>query len=200
MLPAAPILPMAGLPSLMSSELYTQTLAAQADVLVAAKAWPLLTKSLSDLTDIPDRQQLAIVMGRSLTRSVFTQADLCNQVMTHPGNFLGFTLLQELEDIVHRDPRFLYEDPNDYDILAAGDEDLLNSSVTTMRHTYMAQAIGGAMAESASNHVNYVYSQAKVALDTHLDKIQVKTRGIEQSLNALQVAQARLDALIGGRS
>ena len=59
-MPAAPIQPMAGLPSLTSSELYTQTLAAQADVLVAAKAWPLLTKSLADLTDIPGRQQLAI--------------------------------------------------------------------------------------------------------------------------------------------
>ena len=66
-MPAAPIQPTAGLPSLTSSELYTQTLAAQADVLVAAKAWPLLTKSLADLTDIPGRQQLAIVMGRSLT-------------------------------------------------------------------------------------------------------------------------------------
>ena len=49
------------------------------------------------------------------------------------------------------------------------------------------------MAQSASNHVDYVYSQAKVALDTHLDEIQVKTREIEASLNALQVAQARLD-------
>ena len=48
------------LPSLTSLELYTQTLAAQADVLAAAQAWPLLTKSLSDLTDLPDRQQLAI--------------------------------------------------------------------------------------------------------------------------------------------
>ena len=53
------------------------------------------------------------------------------------------------------------------------------------------------MAQSASNHVDYVYSQAKVALDTHLDKIQVKTREIEASLNALQVAQARLNTLIG---
>ena len=60
MMPAVPILPMAGLPSLTSSELYTQTLAAQADVLAAAQAWPLLTKSLSDLTDLPDRQKLAI--------------------------------------------------------------------------------------------------------------------------------------------
>ena len=80
MLPAAPILPMAGLPSLTSSELYAQTLAAQADVLAAAQAWPLLAKPLPDLADLPDRQQLAIVMGRSLTGSVFTQADLCNQV------------------------------------------------------------------------------------------------------------------------
>ena len=51
---------MAGLPTLTSSELYTQTLAAQADVLVAAKAWPVLTKSLADLTDVPGRQQLGI--------------------------------------------------------------------------------------------------------------------------------------------
>ena len=63
-MPAAPIQPTAGLPSLTSSELYTQTLAAQADVLVAAKAWPLLTKSLADLTDIPGRQQLAIKQVR----------------------------------------------------------------------------------------------------------------------------------------
>ena len=59
-MPSAPIQPMAGLPTLTSSELYTQTLAAQADVLVAAKAWPVLTKSLADLTDVPGRQQLAI--------------------------------------------------------------------------------------------------------------------------------------------
>ena len=104
-------------------------------------------------------------------------------MQTHPGNFPRFTLLQELEEIVNRNPRLLYEDPRDYDILAAGDQEIMNSSVTTMRHTYMAQAIGGAMAQSASNHVNYVYSQAKVALDTHLqvDKIQVKTREIERS-------------------
>ena len=60
MIPAAPIPAIVGLPSLTSSELYTQTLAAQADVLAAVQAWPLLTKSLSDLTDLPDRQQLAI--------------------------------------------------------------------------------------------------------------------------------------------
>ena len=53
------------------------------------------------------------------------------------------------------------------------------------------------MAASASTYVANAYSQAKVALDTHLDKIQVKTREIERSLNALQVAQARLDALVG---
>ena len=181
-MPAAPIQPMVGLPSLTSSELYTQTLAAQADVLVAAKA-----KSLADLTDIPGRQQLAIVMGRSLTGSVFTQADLSNQVISHPGNFPGFSLLQELEDIVHRDPRFLYEDPIDYDLLAAGDEDELKFSVTAMRHTlsYMAQAIGGAMAESASIYVDNAYRQSQVALNAHLDKIQEKTRAIEASLNAL---------------
>ena len=64
-MPAIPILLMAGLPSLTSSELYTQTLglAAQADVLAVAQTWPLLTKSLLDLTDIPDRQQLAIQTG-----------------------------------------------------------------------------------------------------------------------------------------
>ena len=59
MMPAAPILPMAGLPSLTSSELYTQTLAAQADVLAAAQACPLLTKSLSDLTDLPASDPMA---------------------------------------------------------------------------------------------------------------------------------------------
>ena len=64
-MPPALILPMAGLPSLTSSELHTQTLAAQADVLAAAQAWPLLTKSLSDLTDIPDRQQLAIAIPKN---------------------------------------------------------------------------------------------------------------------------------------
>jgi hypothetical protein len=196
-MPPAPIQPMAGLPTLTSSELYTQTLAAQADVLVAAKAWPLLTKSLADLTDIPGRQQLAIVMGRSLTGSVFTQADLSNQVISHPGNFPGYTLLQELEDIVNRDPRFLYEDQGEYDLLEAGDQDLLNSSVTSMRHTYMAQAIGGALADSASTYVDNAYSQAQVALNHYLDKIQEKTRAIEASLNALQVAQARLDTLVG---
>ena len=120
MMPAAPILPMAGLPSLTSLELYTQTLAAQADVLAAAQAWPLLTKSLSDLTDLPDRQRLAIVMGRSLTGAVFTQADLSNQVMTHPGNYPEYTLLQELEEIVNRDPSDLYEDQDDHNDLLAG--------------------------------------------------------------------------------
>ena len=117
-------------------------------------------------------------MGRSLTGSVFTQADLSNQVISHPGNFPGFSLLQELEDIVHRDPRFLYEDPVEYDLLAAGDQDLLNSSVTTMRHTFMAQAIGGAMAASASTYVDNAYSQAQVALNLHLDKIR---RRLERS-------------------
>ena len=66
MMPAAPILPTAGLPSLTSSELYTQTLVAQADVLAAAQAWTLLTKSLSDVTDLPDRQQFAIDRGNGL--------------------------------------------------------------------------------------------------------------------------------------
>ena len=83
-------------------------------------------------------------MGRSLTGSVFTQAELSNQVILHPGNFSGYTLLQELEDIVNRDPRFLYEDQVEYDLLEAGDEDLFKSSVTSMRHIYMAQAIGAA--------------------------------------------------------
>ena len=68
-MPAAPIQPMAGLPSLTSSELYTQTLAAQADVLVAAKAWPVLTKSLADLTDVPGRQQLAIGLRAAIPRA-----------------------------------------------------------------------------------------------------------------------------------
>ena len=49
--------------TLTSSELYTQTLAAQKDVLRAAAAWPVLVNSLTELTNPPDRQQLAIVMG-----------------------------------------------------------------------------------------------------------------------------------------
>ena len=65
----APMQPMAGLPSLTSSELDTQTLAAQADVLVAAKAWPVLTKSLADLTDVPGRQQLAIGLRAAIPRA-----------------------------------------------------------------------------------------------------------------------------------
>ena len=63
---ALPATPSATLPSavtLTSSELYTQTLAAQKDVLRAAAAWPVLVNSLTELTNPPDRQQLAIVMG-----------------------------------------------------------------------------------------------------------------------------------------
>ena len=61
---ALPSIPPATLPSaatLTSSELYTQTLAAEADVLKAAQAWPLLVNSLTDMTNPPARQQLAIV-------------------------------------------------------------------------------------------------------------------------------------------
>ena len=61
---ALPATPSATLPSaatLTSSELYTQTLAAQKDVLRAAAAWPVLVNSLTELTNPPDRQQLAIV-------------------------------------------------------------------------------------------------------------------------------------------
>ena len=60
---ALPATPSATLPSaatLTSSELYTQTLAAQKDVLRAAAAWPVLVNSLTELTNPPDRQQLAI--------------------------------------------------------------------------------------------------------------------------------------------
>jgi len=67
MMPAALVPAIAGLPSHTSSEVYTQTLAAQADVLVAAQAWPLLIKSLSDLTDLPDRRQLAIITDAKIT-------------------------------------------------------------------------------------------------------------------------------------
>ena len=76
-MPAAPIQPVAGLPSLTSSELYIQALAAQADVLVAAKAWPLLAKSFADLTDIPGRQQLAILLlSGPFTRNKLTYPHL----------------------------------------------------------------------------------------------------------------------------
>ena len=47
--------------TLTSSELYTQTLAAEADVLRAAQAWPVLVNDLTDMTNPPARQQLAIV-------------------------------------------------------------------------------------------------------------------------------------------
>ena len=60
---ALPSIPPATLPSaatLASSELYIQTLAAQADVLKAAQAWPVLVNSLTDMTNPPARQQLAI--------------------------------------------------------------------------------------------------------------------------------------------
>ena len=47
--------------TLTSSELYTQTLAAEADVLRAAQAWPVLVGDLTDMANPPARQQLAIV-------------------------------------------------------------------------------------------------------------------------------------------
>ena len=47
--------------TLTSSELYTQTLAAEADVLRAAQAWPVLVGHLTDMTNPPARQQLAII-------------------------------------------------------------------------------------------------------------------------------------------
>ena len=122
---ALPSIPPATLPSaatLTSSELYTQTLAAEADVLKAAQAWPVLVNSLTDMTNPPARQQLAIVMGRSLTGSVFSQADIALQTMTHPGTIPGYTLLQEVEEICHRDPIDLYEDPDDYNALVAENE------------------------------------------------------------------------------
>ena len=64
---ALPATPSATLPSaatLTSSELYTQTLAAQKDVLRAAAAWPVLVNSLTEFTNPPDRQQLAIHIMR----------------------------------------------------------------------------------------------------------------------------------------
>ena len=47
--------------TLTSSELYTQTLAAEADVLRAAQAWPVLVGHLTDMTNPPARRQLAIL-------------------------------------------------------------------------------------------------------------------------------------------
>ena len=61
---ALPSIPPATLPSaatLTSSELYTQTLPAEADVLKVAQAWPVLVNSLTDMTNPPARQQLAIL-------------------------------------------------------------------------------------------------------------------------------------------
>ena len=198
---ALPATPSATLPSaatLTSSELYTQTLAAQKDVLRAAAAWPVLVNSLTELTNPPDRQQLAIVMGSSLTGTVFSQADIANQVFTHPGTTPGYTLLQELEEICHRDPVDLYQDPDDYHALVAGNErDELLSIVSTMRQTHLAQAIGAALATTMSQHVSYAFSQAQLALDAHLDKIKVVTASIETELQAMQVAQAKLTLLLG---
>ena len=198
---ALPATPSATLPSaatLTSSELYTQTLAAQKDVLRAAAAWPVLVNSLTELTNPPDRQQLAIVMGSSLTGTVFSQADIANQVFTHPGTTPGYTLLQELEEICHRDPVDLYQDPDDYHALVAGNErDELLSIVSTMRQTHLAQAIGAALSTTMSQHVSYAFSQAQLALDAHLDKIKVVTASIETELQAMQVAQAKLTLLLG---
>ena len=67
---ALPATPSATLPSaatLTSSELYTQTLAAQKDVLRAAAAWPVLVNSLTEFTNPPDRQQLAIISWGAVT-------------------------------------------------------------------------------------------------------------------------------------
>ena len=97
----------------------TQTLAAEADVLRAAQAWPVLVGDLTDMTNPPARQQLAIVIGRSLTGSVFSQADIALQAITHPGTIPGYNLLQEIEEICHRDPIDLYDDPDDYNALVA---------------------------------------------------------------------------------
>ena len=76
-LPASSLATLPSAATLTSSELYTQTLAAEADVLKAAQAWPVLVNDLTDMTNPPARQQLAIVMGSSLTGSVFSQADIC---------------------------------------------------------------------------------------------------------------------------
>ena len=70
---ALPATPSATLPSaatLTSSELYTQTLAAQKDVLRAAAAWPVLVNSLTEFTNPPDRQQLAILLPATIMRSM----------------------------------------------------------------------------------------------------------------------------------
>ena len=69
-------------------------------------------------------------MGRSLTGSVFSQADVARQAMTHPGTTPGYTLLQEIEEICHRDPIDLYEDPDDYnDLVAESERDELRALV-----------------------------------------------------------------------
>ena len=74
---ALPSIPPATLPSaatLASSELYTQTLATEADVLKAAQAWPVLANSLADMTNPPARQQLTIAPGsRSAERANFIE-------------------------------------------------------------------------------------------------------------------------------
>ena len=59
-LPASSLATLPSAATLTSSELYTQTLAAEADVLRAAQAWPVLVGHLTDMTNPPARQQLAI--------------------------------------------------------------------------------------------------------------------------------------------
>ena len=59
-LPAALSAPPPSAATLTSSELLTQTLAAQKDVRRAAAAWPVLVNSLTELTNSHDKQQLAI--------------------------------------------------------------------------------------------------------------------------------------------
>ena len=60
-LPASSLATLPSAATLTSSELYTQTLAAEADVLKAAQAWPVLVNDLTDMTNPPARQQLAIL-------------------------------------------------------------------------------------------------------------------------------------------
>ena len=62
-LPASSLATPPSAATLTSSELYTQTLAAEADVLKAAQAWPVLVNDLTDMTNPPARQQLAIVVA-----------------------------------------------------------------------------------------------------------------------------------------
>ena len=92
---------------------------------------------------------------------MFSQADIALQAITHPGTSPGYTLLQEIEEICHRDPIDLYDDPDDYNALVAeNSRDELRALVETMRHTHLAQAIGAALSSTMSTHVTYAYSQA----------------------------------------